>query len=381
MALRNKQVTYSERPTRAARAAHAKGDSQFRSYDVSAIQPRRKPWGRIIGAVAVAVVLVLAAIVAMLTFNGCSGDVQTLPAGQTATIEVTPGEGARDIADSLVKARLIPNAQAFLDEVKRTDAAASLIPGTYPFEGGTSVAEIVYVLTIGPSYFADTLSVPEGTTRKATAEAVAAATDGRISAQQFLDATDDASAYAGDYRFLATAGASSLEGFLFPKTYTITTDATADTVVRMMLDQFATETAGLDWAVPEAHDLDLYGAVTLASIVEKEGLTDNYREVASVFYNRLAIAMPLQSDATTAYEVGHDPTADEVHADTPYSTYSNYGLPPTPICSPGLATLKAVCSPATTGYYYFYFVPDGKGGMSYHFSETYEDHQDAIASN
>ena len=381
MALRNKQVTYSEHPTRAARIAHAKGASQFRSYDVSAIQPKRKPWGKIAAGAVAALVVVVAVVVLLVTLNGCSGDVQTLPEGQTATIEVTPGEGAADIADSLVKARLIPNTQAFLKEVERSKAASSLIPGVYPFEGGTSASEIVYILTVGPSYFADTLSVPEGSTRQATAEAVARVTNGRISAQQFLDATDDASAYAGDYRFLATAGTSSLEGFLFPKTYTVTTDATAETVVRMMLDQFATETEALKWTVPEAHGLDLYGAVTLASIVEKEGLTDNYREVTSVFYNRLAINMPLQSDATTAYEVGHDPTADEVHADTPYSTYSNYGLPPTPICSPGLATLQAVCSPASTDYYYFYFVPDGNGGMDYHFSETYEDHQDAIAAH
>lgn len=379
MAFRNKRVTYSEHPTRAARIAHAKGDSQFRSYDVSAIQPKKRPWGKIAVA-AVALVAVIVAAVLLLT--GCGPrDVEVIPAGQTATIQVQSGEGARDVADSLLEARLIPNTKSFLDEVDRQKASSKLIPGTYPFEGGMTVKQIVEVLTIGPDYFADTLTVPEGSTRKAVAQAVEQATNGRITSQQFLDASSDASAYAADYGFLAEAGTASLEGFLFPKTYSVPTDATAQKVVRMMLDQFATETAGIDWSYPQSQGLSRYEALILASIVEKEGLTDNYDRVASVFYNRLADNMPLQSDATTAYEVGHDPTAEEVHAETPYGTYANYGLPPTPICNPGLATLQAVCKPAQTDYYYFYFVPDGNGGMKYYFSETYEDHQDAIAAS
>ena len=71
--------------------------------------------------------------------------------------------------------------------------------------------------------------------------------------------------------------------------------------------------------------------------------------MAGVFYNRLASDRPyLESDATTAYEVGREPTAEEVHAETPYSTYANAGLPPTPICSPGIESLTAVCEPTQT---------------------------------
>lgn len=379
MALRNKRVTYSEHPTRAARIAHAKGDSQFRSYDVSAIQPKKKPWGKIIaGVVALIAVIVVAAVL----LTGCGEqDVEVIAPGQTATVQVAQGEGARDIADALVKARVIPNTRSFLEEVDRQGASSALKPGTYPFEGGMSVSQVVEALTVGPSYFAATLTVPEGSTREATARAVEQATDGRITQSQFLSATEDASVYAADYSFLSDVGTASLEGFLFPKTYSVSTDATVDSVVRMMLDQFATETAGLDWSYPESQGLSLWETVTLASIVEKEGLADNYDRVASVFYNRLSQGMHLQSDATTAYEVGHDPTAEEVHADTPYSTYANYGLPPTPICSPGLATLKAVCSPAATDYLFFYFAPDEQGVMQYYFSETYDDHQDAIAAS
>ena len=116
---------------------------------------------------------------------------------------------------------------------------------------------------------------------------------------------------------------------------------TADAVVRMMLDQFRNEISALDWSYPESKGLSIYDAVSLASIVEKESSGDEQirSQVAAVFYNRLSSSNKetfgfLQSDATTAYEVGHDPSAEEVQADTPYSTYANAGLPPTPICSP-----------------------------------------------
>ena len=104
--------------------------------------------------------------------------------------------------------------------------------------------------------------------------------------------------------------------------------------------------------------------------------------VAGVFYNRLASDRPyLESDATTAYEVGREPTAEEVHAETPYSTYANAGLPPTPICSPGLESLTAVCEPTQTEDMFFYFYPDADGNMQAAFSKTYEEHQQAIADN
>lgn len=145
-----------------------------------------------------------------------------------------------------------------------------------------------------------------------------------------------------DYAFLESAGENSLEGFLFPKTYAVTEDMDAEAIVRMMLDQFGTETASIfgDFAnsYPASQGLTLYQAVNLASIVAKESTGDQEvrDHVAGVFYNRLASDRPyLESDATTAYEVGREPTAEEVHAETPYSTYANAGLPPTPICSPG----------------------------------------------
>ena len=373
-----KNVTYSDHPNRAARVAHAKGEAQFRTYDTSSIRPKRSIRPAIIAAV---VVLVLVAGIVSLLLSGCTtgepaGEI--LSSDQQAVVVVTPGEGAVDIAGSLKDAKLIARTTDFTDEVKSRNAASALLPGTYSFTGGTSVSDIVEALTIGPEATADTLTVPEGYTRKATADAVGAATNGRITAAEFLEATEDASDYAKEYDFLDEVGENSLEGFLFPKTYLITANDTAETVARMMLDQYAKETAGLNWSYPTSQGLSEYDALKLASIVEKEAGASNRATVASVFYNRLAQGMNLQSDATTAYEVGHDPTAEEVHADTPYSTYAHAGLPPTPICSPGLDCLEAVCDPEQTPYLFFYFAPDANGTIQYHFSETYEEHQNAI---
>lgn len=383
MALHRKQVTYSSRPNRAARIAHARGDREFRTYDTSYIQPKRS---KVPVIAALVLALVVIAIAVVLVFRGCAGSsVELLPEGEQAVVTIDQGESAQQIGEALVEARLVGSADEFVSAVKQRDVAAALIPGTYSFQGGATLDSILQALTTGPSATGATLTVPEGYKRADIATAVEEATGGRITAQDFLDASSDASVYAADYDFLADAGTNALEGFLFPKTYTITAADDAQAVVRMMLDQFRTETASLDWSYPESHNLSIYDAVNLASIVEKEAAVDqntgedNRATVASVFYNRLASDRPyLESDATTAYEVGHEPTAEEVHADTPYSTYTHEGLPPTPICSPSLACLQAVCSPEETNYLFFYFEPDENGNLVYHFSETYEEHQAAI---
>ncbi len=379
MAPRRRQVTYSSRPNRAARAAHARGDREFRTYDTSYIQPKRSKAPAIVTLVIVVVVIV--AVILIVRSCMASSETELLPEGEQATIVVEQGESASEIAESLVDAHLVESSDAFLDMVSRQDAAASLIPGTYTFEGGNSTDEILQTLLQGPAATGFTIVIPEDYTRDATASRVEDATEGAVTADDFLEASKDASVYVGDYAFLETAGKNSLEGFLFPKTYTATEEDDAESIVRMMLDQFRVETAQVSWTYPEEHDIDLYGALKLASIVEKESTEKNRATVASVFYNRLASDRPyLESDATTAYEVGHDPTSDEVHADTPYSTYTHEGLPPTPICSPSIESIRAVCNPDETDYLFFYFAEDDQGEMQYAFSETYEEHQDAIAS-
>ena len=220
-----------------------------------------------------------------------------------------------------------------------------------------------------------------------TSDKVAALTDSQLGAigQAMIEAhyskKQESEADDFSYSFLDAGrkgDLTRLEGYLFPKTYPYDENSTAESLIRAMLDQFAAETTALDWSYAESRGLAPYDVVKLASIVEKESDAAHRAEVASVFYNRLAAGMRLESDATVAYFVGHDPTAEDVNIENEYNTYFIDALPPTPINSPGLDCLQAVCAPAETGYYYFYFESDDNGGMNYTFSETYDEHRAAF---
>ena len=377
--VRRRQVTYSKHSTHAARSAHARGSREFRTYDTSYINPRSKvPQGPTLIAIVIAVVMAIVLLIAVPSCSrGCSSTDLVQP-GTTVEVTVPDGASAQQIGQALVDAKLIANASDFTDAVKSSDAASQLKPGDYQIEGGTSAADIVSMLVSGPS--ANTLVVPEGYTVSRTADAVEKATDGAVTADDFKAAAANASAYADDYPFVADAYNNSLEGFLFPKTYTLPKDATADSIVRMMLDQYEQEVQSLDYSYAESQGLSAYDVLKLASVVERESDANTRADVASVFYNRLAANTALQSDATIAYVVGHDPTHDDLSVDSPYNTYQHKGLPAGPICSPGLDSLQATCQPNQTDYLYFYFTKNDDGSLNYYFSKTYDEHLQAIKS-
>ena len=370
-----KQITYSQHPNHKARAAHAKGERQFRTYDTSLIRPKRSPIPAIIG------IIVLIAAIAAIVFGvmhfmrGCTSN-PMLPEGQEVQVVVNEGEGAKSVAKTLFDAGLITSTNAFTDRLAELGAENSLQPGTYTLKGGQSVDEIITALQT-PVAVGNTFTVPEGSTIAQTAKIVSDASSGRIAEKDFIAAAQDASKYADSYSFLADSGAKTLEGFLFPKTYPLKDDATVDSIIRSMLDQFGAEVATLDLSYVQSKGLSLYDMVKMASIVEKESDAEHRATVASVFYNRLDNGMRLQSDATVAYVVGHDPTAEDVATENDYNTYFIDGLPPTPINSPSLECMQAVCKPENTNYLFFYFESDGNGGMKYTFSETYDEHQAA----
>lgn len=381
-----KNVTYSSRPNRAARAAHARGDRQFRKYDTSYIQPQRTMSPLVFVAVVAVVVIAVLVGVFNLIFGGSKANSYELAAEGTA-VQVTIAEGSvvADMASALGQAGLISSDEEFVKRVADLGLESALKPGTYEFTAGEGVDQIISDLQAGPPMGAS-VTIPEGFTLARIAQTVEEATQGQVTADQFTGAAKVAN-FKDDYDFLN--GVKSLEGFLFPKTYELGETPTAESLVKQMLDQYQTEVSKLDYSYPRVCGLNQYQALILASIVEKESDQNVRDKVASVFYNRLSTEGEpsygfLQSDATTAYEVGHDPTAEEVHADTPYSTYTHKGLPPTPICSPGLESLQAVCSPnqeyLNQGYFFFYFKPDSKGVMQYYFSHDLEGHNQAIAN-
>ncbi len=148
------------------------------------------------------------------------------------------------------------------------------------------------------------------------------------------------------------------EGFLFPKTYDfVKADTTADDVVQRMLDQFDTEAKVLPWKNAQQLGVTPYDVVIIASMIEREARVERDRpKIAAVIYNRLQAGMTLGIDATLLYD---DPTPDgelsasDLRSDSPYNTRLNAGLPPTPIASPGLPSLRAALQPANVPYLYY----------------------------
>ncbi len=175
----------------------------------------------------------------------------------------------------------------------------------------------------------------------------------------------------------------SLEGFLFPETYVFPRETGLQEILAEILTKFNTQ---LDQALIDGFSrqgLSVYEAVTLASIVEKEAVVDEEKAmIASVFYNRLAAGMRLETDPTVQYALGYQEekqswwkaplTLSDLGVESPYNTYIVYGLPPTPICNPDIKSLRAVAFPAETPYFYFRAACDGSG--RHLFAITYDEH-------
>ncbi len=180
-----------------------------------------------------------------------------------------------------------------------------------------------------------------------------------------------------------TNGVSDLEGFLFPDTYLVTRSTSARAIVDLMTAQFRKNFTSEMREKALGLGLTLEQAVTLASIVEKESsLSREGPTIASVYLNRLKRGMRLQADPTVIYALKRDGKwtgtlyRSDYAFDSPYNTYLYEGLPPGPICNPGVNALKSAVFPARTDY--LYFVADASGGHA--FSRTYEEHLTAIAA-
>ena len=178
-------------------------------------------------------------------------------------------------------------------------------------------------------------------------------------------------------------GAPDLEGFLFPDTYVVTRSTSARQIVESMLANFRKHFTPALRDQAQAAGLTEREAVTLASIVQKETSLDREAVlVAGVYSNRLRHRMRLQADPTVAYALKRDGKwtgtlyRSDYGYESEYNTYLNVGLPPGPICNPGLDALAAAASPTRTDY--LYFVADGSGGHT--FSRTFEEHLEAIAT-
>lgn len=337
--------------------------------------------------VAIAIVVLLAAMGVGVAFGlrGCSdGPAETQLEG-SATVTIPSGYGAGDIAQILRDNGVIANTTEFMQTVTQLDAGDALKAGTYTFDRGADYASIVEMLVQGPEASGVSLTIPEGLTVEQTAQRVEEVLG--IPVADFL-AQAKASNYVGEFTFLANAYNDSLEGFLFPRTYTFAEGATADMVIRTMLQQFQTETASLNWNTVSLADgtvLSQYQVLVMASLIEREtAVADERPLVASVIVNRLNAGMPIQIDAVIAYAldktglITNDDLATVASQYPEWDVYNNVGLPPAPICSPSLESIQAALAPSSTGYLYYVASPALDG--THTFCTTDEEFAAAFAA-
>ena len=247
--------------------------------------------------------------------------------------------------------------------------------GLYSVSPAMGASELVAVLDAGPSPSLAALSItfPEGKTAVQMGSILDAST--HISGARYLALVKGSGFQTGDAA-LRPSG-SSLEGFLFPDTYDISSTTSASDLINLQLQAFQKKAAPV---LAPSHGLSKYQVLVLASIVQAEArYVSDEPLIASVFYNRLAAGMPLQSDPTVIYgltgSLGTEPTAAQFQQDTPYNTYLHAGLPPTPIDNPGVLAIEAAVHPASTKY--LYFVADPSGHV--HYASTLAQHNAQVA--
>ena len=274
---------------------------------------------------------------------------------------------AREIAGQLREKGVLRFALPFRVLAKFSHADRRLKAGLYQMNARMSLWEILTTLSEGKSKLL-TLKVPEGFTAEQIGEELEKMKVG--TAADFLKAAHDPVLLKN----LGIPGPSA-EGFLFPETYRVPLGAGDQALVELMTHEFF-QMVGADFeALCAKQRLTPYQAVKLASIVEKEAkLSDERPIIAGVMYNRLRQKIRLQVNATLNYILNSkNPwfTDNQISTQSPYNTYLHRGLPPTPICNPGLASLQAVLEPAEVPY--LYYVSNGDG--SHIFSETFQEHE------
>lgn len=287
---------------------------------------------------------------------------------EMVSITIPSGTGTSGIADILAENNIIDNTAVFKLLSKTKGADGKYKAGEFSLSPSMSMEEIMKVIISGK---ADTVrfTIPEGYDIKRTTEKLAS--EGLINADTFAKEIE---AGQFDYQFLesAPAGSNRLEGYLFPDTYDIYTTAKEHDIINTMLSQFNKVFTDEYYARAKELNMSVNEVLTLASIIEREARVPEDRPIiASVFYNRLKIGMPLQSCATVQYILGEQKpvlSIKDTKIESPYNTYLNAGLPPGPIASPGADSIKAALYPAETDYLYFL----AKGDGSHAFSATYE---------
>src|SRR5215207_7520081 len=252
---------------------------------------------------------------------------------EPVTVAVEQGDTLSSVAGKLEEAGVVGSSLLFELEARYDGWDDEIKPGEYRFLPGEESEEILRTLSSGDSISAFTITIPEGLTLEQTARVVEE--ESGVPAGEF-EAAAEKTDY--DYAFLDEPNIGTTEGFLFPKKYQFEGETSAEQIVDRLLEQYLVEKRELDFeAAKKRLNLTEYELVTVASLVEKESANPEERSlIAGVIYNRIRSGMPLQIDVTIRYVLGkpkENLSLDDLEIESPYNTYKNRGLPPSPIAS------------------------------------------------
>ncbi len=296
--------------------------------------------------------------------------------GTEQSFTVKPGESVSSIVNHLAIVGLIRDAESFRAYLVYSGLDKSIQAGEYKLSAAMSAIDIARELQDATPEEVTFVILPGWRMEEIAASL---STSGlSITPEEFLSAAQNP---PDGYNFLS--GANTTEGFLYPDSYILPREISADELVQEFVRNFGLSLSADVRNAVERQGLTVYQAVTLASLVEREAVHDEEKPlIASVFLNRLGIGMKLDSDPTVQYALGYDPLArtwwknplslDDLQFNSPYNTYLYAGFPPTPIANPSLSALHAIAFPAETTYYFFRAKCDHSG--FHEFAETFEEH-------
>lgn len=280
-------------------------------------------------------------------------------------ITIPQGLSASEISKNLKANGIIDRPIVFVLFAKLLGLEKNLRAGRFKLQKGMSELDCVKIIAKGGTT-SITITIPEGLTIGSVA---------RLLEEKLNIETEHFVSLCKDTQFVSSLGldGNSLEGYLFPDTYEFNWGMDEGDLIRVMVRRFR-KVFTEEWMNRKINGLTPYEILTLASIVEGEAIRDDERPlISAVFHNRLRLNRPLQADPTIQYILKeHKPRILYKHLkiDSPYNTYLYKGLPPSPICSPGRASIRAALNPADVDYLYFV----AKGDGSHIFSRTLREH-------
>ena len=288
----------------------------------------------------------------------------------TVEVRIEPGDSLVAVARKLRDQKLILNEKVFSLWARFAGMEKKIHWGLYRFDSTLPATEILDRMVMGKGVF-QSITIPEGLTLREIAEL--------LGKMQIAD-REKFLAQATDPELLVSLGQEKkgLEGYLFPDTYHFTPATPEKDILLAMAERFRKTIQPLLAQPSDRVRLSPHEIVTLASVVEKEtGVEAERPLVSAVFHNRLNRQMPLQSDPTVIYGLENfdgNLTRKDLRDPSPYNTYRTTGLPPGPICNPGLSSIHAALHPADVSYLYFVSKNDG----THLFSESLVEHNRAV---